>query len=135
MLAKGALDGLRVLLLEDELLIALDVEQVCQDEGCAEVTTFRELAEFEPALLDSDRFDIAIIDVMMGDGSTVSFAHTLRSREIPFIFATGLSPTEETFKEFPGIPVVCKPYATHELIAALQTVLAGGTACPPRPRL
>ncbi|TIX32026.1 MAG: response regulator, partial [Mesorhizobium sp.] len=37
------LDGLRILVLEDEFLIAMDVEQLCRDHGAAEVTIAREI--------------------------------------------------------------------------------------------
>ena len=112
------------MLLEDEFLIALDVEQICHDEGCAEVLTFRDLSEIDDAVLDQNSFDIAIVDVMIGDGMTLPLAEMLRKRGLPFIFATGLSRHEETFRDFPEIPVVTKPYASHHLVSAMQAALA-----------
>lgn len=111
------------MLLEDEFLIALDVEQICHDEGCAEVLTFRDLAEIDDAVLDGNRFDIAIVDVMIGDGVTLPLAERLQSRRLPFIFATGLSRHEDTFRAFPDVPVVTKPYASHHLVSAMQAAL------------
>jgi DNA-binding response OmpR family regulator len=123
-LADRALEGLRVLLLEDEFLIALDVEQICHDEGCAEVQTHRDLSMITGAFLDSESFDVAIVDVMIGDGMTLSLAQTLQNRGLPFIFATGLSRNEDTFEDFPDVPVVTKPYASHQLISAMHAAMA-----------
>ena len=123
-MADRALEGLRVLLLEDEFLIALDVEQVCHDEGCADVLTCREVAEIEAALGNGKTFDVAIIDVMIGEKTTLPLAATLRKRGLPFIFATGLSRNEDTFRDFPDVPVVTKPYANHQLISAMHSAIA-----------
>lgn len=122
-MAERALEGLRVLLLEDEFLIALDVEQICHDEGCAEVLSFRDLSEIDDAILDANRVDIAIVDVMIGDGMTLPLAERLRCRAIPFVFATGLSRHEDTFSDFPDVPVVTKPYASHQLVSAMKAVV------------
>ncbi len=123
-MASRALNGLRVLLLEDELLIALEVEQICQDEGCEQVLTFRDLAEMNDRLATIPEVDLAIIDVVVGSGTTLHFANELRQRKIPFVFATGLSANEEVFGEFSGVPVVTKPYASEKLVQALRTAIA-----------
>lgn len=123
-MADRALEGLRVLLLEDEFLIALDVEQICQDEGCAEIQTYRDISAIDDAVLSSKNIDVAIIDVMMGDGMTLPLAQAFQARGLPFVFATGLSRTEATFQDFPNVPVVTKPYASHQLIAAMQAAIA-----------
>ncbi|MBS9722527.1 response regulator [Tianweitania sp. BSSL-BM11] len=123
-MADQFLKGLRVLLLEDEFLIALDVEQICYDEGCAEVQTFRDLSEVNDAVLNANSFDLAIVDVMMGEGMTLPLADKLRSRGVPFVFSTGLSRTEDTFRDFSDVPVVTKPYASHQLTAAMQAALS-----------
>jgi hypothetical protein len=49
----------------------------------------------------------------------------MKTRNIPFIFATGYS-DREMFGAFPGVPVVGKPYAGMELIAALVSVIGVG---------
>jgi DNA-binding response OmpR family regulator len=123
-LADRALEGLRVLLLEDEFLIALDVEQICHDEGCAEVQTYRDITEIDDAFLDSNSFDIAIVDVMIGDGMTLSLAQALQDRGLPFIFATGLSRDEDSFQDFPDVPLVTKPYTSDQLVSAMRSAMA-----------
>ena len=65
----ASLNGLRVLLLEDEVLIAMDVEQLCLDNGAATVKTVRDLVETEAA--NPALFDIAIVDLRLGGQSTL----------------------------------------------------------------
>ncbi len=111
------LDGLRVLVLEDEFLIAMDVEQLCRDHGAAEVTIVREISEID---LDGPAaFDVAIVDLLLGGVSTLPFAAKLRDRGIPFIFASGYSQSEEVTAGFPGTPLVPKPYSGNDLIEAV----------------
>lgn len=112
------LDGFRILLLEDEVLIAMDVEQLCRDYGASEVTIVRELAEFGPDKLEGE-FDAAIVDLMLGGVSTLDFARRLKSRGIPFVFASGYSDIGEVEQEFPGVLLVSKPYSGLDLIEAV----------------
>ena len=112
------LDGLRILVLEDEFLIAMDVEQLCRDYGAGEVVIARDLAEIEAqdvALL----FDAAIVDLMLGGLSTLDFASRLQAAGVPFIFASGHSDADEIKASFPGIRLVTKPYSGDDLIEAV----------------
>ncbi|TIR15586.1 MAG: response regulator [Mesorhizobium sp.] len=112
------LDGLRILVLEDEFLIAMDVEQLCRDHGAAEVTIAREIVEIDGQTL-SARFDAAVVDLMLGGVSTLDFAARLRSEGVPFVFASGYSDPDEVKGSFPDIRLVTKPYSGEDLIEAL----------------
>ncbi|TPI09812.1 response regulator [Mesorhizobium sp. B4-1-3] len=112
------LDGLRILVLEDEFLIAMDVEQLCRDHGAAEVTIAREVAELEGQALPA-RFDAAVVDLMLGGDSTLDFAARLRREGIPFVFASGYSDSDEVKEAFPDIRLVTKPFAGDDLIEAV----------------
>lgn len=114
------LDGLRILVLEDEFLIAMDVEQLCRDHGAADVTIAREIAEVEGEALPS-RFDAAVVDLMLGGVSTLDFASRLRSEGVPFVFASGYSDSDEVKDSFPDIRLVAKPYSGDDLIEAVAT--------------
>ncbi|TIQ36102.1 MAG: response regulator [Mesorhizobium sp.] len=119
------LDGLRILVVEDEFLIAMDVEQLCRDHGAADVTIVRDLAEIDPRNVVS-RFDAAIVDLMLGGVSTLDFARWLRSAGVPFVFASGYADPEEIGGSFPEIRLVTKPYSGDDLIEAVA--LACGRA-------
>ena len=115
------LEGLRILVLEDEFLIAMDVEQLCRDNGASEVETHAALDEVDGD--DLGGFDAAIIDVMLGGVSTLDFARRLEERGVPFIFSTGYADNRDIARLFPGVAVVGKPYSGEALIAALVTAL------------
>lgn len=114
----GLLDGLLVLILEDEFLIALDVEQVCRDHGARDVLIAPTLEEAH-ALLERHVVDAAIVDLMLDGKPTFDFARALRQGGIPFIFASGYSDSGELHSSFPGIAIVSKPYGGDDLIEAL----------------
>lgn len=112
---SGILEGLKILVLEDEFLIAMDVEQLCLDSGAAEVTVISELAGVAPDL----EFDAAIVDVFLNGVSTFDFADALRRSGKPFVFASGYSDNAEVATRFPGVALVGKPYSGSDLIAAV----------------
>ena len=121
------LDGLRILVLEDEFLIAMDVEQLCRDYGAGEVVIVRDLAEIAPKDVAS-HFYAAIVDLSLGGASTRGFAAFLRETGVPFIFASGHSDANEINTAFPGVRLVAKPYSGDDLVEAVAT--ACGRAAP-----
>lgn len=115
----NALEGARILLLEDEFLIAMDVEQLCRDHGAGEVSVVRSLSQTQERSFRPADFDVAIIDVMLGGASSLSFANRLREHAVPFVFASGYPTADEVFSAFPDVAVINKPYATEELMGAV----------------
>lgn len=111
-----SLSGLRILVLEDEALIALDVEQLCRDNGAREVTIASNIGEARELSL---AFDAAIIDVMLDGEATFDFARDLQAAGIPFVFASGYDNLDDVFASFPGVTLVSKPYAGTDLVEAL----------------
>lgn len=111
--------GTRVLVLEDEFLIAMDVEQLCRDHGAAEVVILSNLDNHDVLTFDKDAFDVAILDVMLGGNSTLDFAKELAVRKVPFVFASGYTDLEEVSARFPGVAVIGKPYHGEDLIKAV----------------
>ena len=75
-LAPKPLAGYRVLILEDEYLIAMDVEQMCRDHGADDAILTGDLKEAE-TLVQSPQFDVAVVDVMLrGDFQAAAFVLT-----------------------------------------------------------
>lgn len=118
LLAPQPLAGFRVLVLEDEYLIAIDVEQLCRDHGAEEAILVRDLDTIE-SHMENIAFDVAVIDMMLGGNSTLEFASRLQQRNLPFVFATGYADASEKFADFPGVQVVGKPYGGPELVEAI----------------
>lgn len=117
------LDGLRILILEDEFLIAMEVEQACRDNGAAEVRICRSIGEISVVPTETIDFDAAVIDVRLGEESSLDFARMLFDGGQPFVFATGYSDPTEMSESFPGIPVVTKPYLGSDLVEALAETI------------
>lgn len=113
------LDGLKILILEDEFLIAMDVEQLCRDHGAQEVVISRTLDDLGADQWHAFDYDAAVVDMRLGGTTTLDFARRLFERGVPFVFATGYSDSDETSRSFPGVPVITKPYLGEELIGAL----------------
>lgn len=114
---SGMLEGLRILVLEDEFLIAMDVEQLCRDHGAVDVAVARGLEEIG----DGVDFDAAIVDLLLNGVSTLDFAARLRETGTPFVFASGYTDNSEVAKRFPGVTMVGKPYSGNDLIRAVAT--------------
>lgn len=86
--AKSLLAGKHVLIVEDELMVAVRTEQMLEDLGC---TVQGPVPNVHAALrlLEQAEPDIAVLDVNLGDHRVFPVADELRRRGIPFIFATG----------------------------------------------
>jgi CheY-like chemotaxis protein len=121
-LPSHELAGLRILVLEDEYLIAMDVEMLCRDHGAAEVVVKRTVGELSEPLAE---FDVVIVDLMLAGESTLPFAQELKRSSKPFVFASGYVDHEDILKDFPGVRIVGKPYAGRDLIEAIAAAANG----------
>jgi CheY-like chemotaxis protein len=119
-LSESPLKGLRVFLLEDEFLIAMDVEMMCLDHGASEVIIRHQLKEGEDEPLPD--FDVAVVDLVLAGQSTIPFADRLARLGKPFIFASGYADSVDVAR-FPSVPIVTKPYAGSELIEAIASAV------------
>ena len=118
------LAGLRVLVMEDELLIAMDVESLCREHGADEVILVHALDRTDDLLALNAAPDAGILDLSLAGLPTFDFARQLLAKGIPFVFATGHADDEGLFVDFPGVAVVGKPYAGGALINALAAAIA-----------
>lgn len=119
-----SLAGLRVLILEDEVLIAMDLEQVCRELGAADVAVARTLDEAEAVV--GAGFDAAVLDIMVAGRSTIEFATRLFARGVPVVFATGYSDAERLVEALAGVQIVDKPFSRDMLVEAIARALERG---------
>jgi CheY-like chemotaxis protein len=113
--------GYRVLLVEDEAMIAMLVEDMLEDLGhdLAAVATRLEEAL---ALTRSEVFDVAILDLNLGGVLTYPVADVLRDKGVPFIFATGYG--SGGLKEaYADLPTLHKPFNQEALGQAITAAL------------
>ena len=123
--ASGAgLAGLDVLLVEDQMLIALDAESILESAGVGRIVTCTSADEALKAL-DGFTPGFAMLDINLGSGRTsLPVAEALKARGIPFVFATGYNDMHMVPEALRGVPVVRKPYEGKRLLESLSAITA-----------
>lgn len=123
---EPSIAGKRFLVLDDEFLIALDIQQILEMAGALEVICVSSVAEALAALRDGTAFDLAVLDVKLSGSTRTSMtvAAALAERGTPFVFLTGMRGEDMHTRQFPRAPVVEKPYDAGVLLAAVQSMLA-----------
>lgn len=113
--------GAHILHVEDEVLIALEVESICRENGAERVTHISDLKEAEQ--VDLGGFDVALIDLSLRGNSTIALAEELDRAGVPIIFMSGLERTA-TADRFPSAGFVEKPFLASGVVDALTKALA-----------
>lgn len=111
---------LRVLVVEDESLIAMLVEDMLNDLG-HEVGAIASRMTDALEIARSGQFDVAIIDVNLDGQSSYSVADVLAERGVPYIFATGYG-SKGLDPKYSDTPVLTKPFVGDELETALSQI-------------
>jgi len=119
--SKGRLEGLRVLIVEDEMLIAINLEQILLDAGVSDITTTSSSAEALKKLSEQTP-DAAILDVNLGRETSIAVAEELRKRAIPFMLTTGYGDRSALAAQFSDVPILNKPYEAAAIIAELSAI-------------
>jgi DNA-binding response OmpR family regulator len=109
--------GIRLLLVEDEPLIAIDTQDILRAFGVHEVVWARNMTEAEAAI-EADAFHVALLDLRLGSNSGVPIAQRLAADNIPFGFLTGFHDSSVP-PELKDRPILTKPFAHEELHALL----------------
>jgi DNA-binding NtrC family response regulator len=107
------------LILEDQALIGMSLEAYLEDEGFDIAGPFTAAAQ---ALdwLTRETPALALLDVMLGDGSCVAVAGELKRRGVPFAVYSGLPPGGEVPPELHGVPWLEKPVSRETLTRTLH---------------
>lgn len=119
---RVALSG-AALVLEDNMVVALDTSDMLAEFGAADVKLASSVAD-ALALTETTEFTVAVLDVNLGHQTSLEVAQRLRELKIPFILATGYGDVESILSEYPKAPVVQKPYTSDGLSARLVEALA-----------
>ena len=114
------LTGKRILIVEDEPIVAMMVEDMLADLGALAVGPVTSLAGAAQFLCDGG-FDAAILDLNLNGEGTEGVARALRDRGVPFIFATGYDSSGVMNLGESGI--LQKPYRLEQMAAALARAL------------
>lgn len=120
--AVSGLRGKRILVVEDEAIIAMMVEEMLIELGASVVGPAPSLP-MARNLIETAPIDAAVLDVNIRSDRIDPVAELLRERRIPFVFATGYGAGASSAKE--GELVLEKPYTSDRLLGALTSALGG----------
>ena len=117
----------KVLLVEDEPLVAFDTEHVLRDAEFEIVATVDRVAEAIEVIRAGDEIDLVLVDISLADGNGIDVARVAHEAGIAVLFVTGSCPEGGR-----AVAAGClaKPYAQRDLlaaIAAIEAVLDGKT--------
>jgi DNA-binding response OmpR family regulator len=120
--AGSGLEGVRVLLVEDEIMVALDLELALEEAGAEVIGPVMNLEE---ALRCAEReeIDVALLDVDLQGKQVYPAARVLAGRGVPFLFHTGHATREQLCGEFPNAVVCRKPMRLEELLHTLSDLV------------
>lgn len=111
------LRGRRVLVVEDEYLLAEDLRQDLEDQGADVLGPVPSVAEALELLRQDPAPDLAVLDINLQGGKVYPVADALRAKAIPFLFATGYD-AQAIPPAYADVPRTEKPLALRELIRA-----------------
>ncbi len=114
----GGVEGLRVLIVEDAVLLALELESGLQEAGAQVVGCAAEVDEAMAML--SRPIDAAVLDANLNGRMVTPVAEALRAKGVPFVFATGYG--DKAAPEGFDAPIIRKPYNIHQIVGALAEV-------------
>ena len=112
----------RILIVEDEAMIAMMIEDFLQESGW-DVVGWAGGPERALAMARDADIDAAILDVNLNGRDTFAVADILGERQIPFVFATGYG-ADGVADRFRGAPTLTKPFQRDELDRALRLAMA-----------
>lgn len=118
----------RLLVVEDEPLVAFDAEHFLTDADYEVVATVDRVVD-AIAVLEDQPVDLVLVDVNLADGSGLDVAKAARGRNIPVLFVTGAFPAEA---ETLASGFLSKPYAARDLLAAIVAIEDGREGKAPR---
>lgn len=118
----NALQGRRILVIEDESLVAMLLETILDDMGCTVVGPESNIDDGLRAATTEGGLDAALLDVNVAGREVFPVAEALRARGVPFVFSTGYG--EAGLPEhWRGNPTIQKPFTEGAIRDALMKAM------------
>ena len=128
MMSSFSLDGLRVLVVEDEALLAFEMVEDLKAFGAVPLGPIATIGEALKFILATPRIDAALLNALLHRQKSFPIAEELQRRGIPFVFVTG---SDEMVKaRFPDVPVHPKPADMTKIVLALAALIASRAKSP-----
>jgi DNA-binding NtrC family response regulator len=116
------LAGGRVLVVEDEYFISVELHRILTAAGAEVVGPCRTLAQARDSI-GADRISCAVLDVRLDRETSLPVAWQLRERGIPFVFLTGQLNTDQILAEWRDAKIIPKPFHRRTILIALADML------------
>lgn len=123
LVADKLLSGQRILVVEDETLILMMIEAMLTDLGCESITAAATMGE-AVALIDSQVFDAAMLDMNMNGNPSHPVADALVARGVPFVYCTGNNNSHKVMDVSHDQLVLKKPFKYEQLVEILTRLLS-----------
>jgi CheY-like chemotaxis protein len=120
MTGDGRLAGRRVLVVEDEAMVAWMLQDMLAGLGCVAVGPAVRVGE-AMGMIDAEAFDAAVLDVNLSGQMSYPVADKLVMRGVPFVFSTGYS-RDRLLECYRAFPMLQKPYDRSDLRVALEAM-------------
>ena len=117
----AVLEGARILVVEDEYLVAALIEQILESAGCIVLGPIPRVPEALDAVNDDD-CDAAVLDVNLAGELINPVADALCERDVPFMFVTGYG-ANALPSQYAEQPHIGKPFRMAELLGMLSSIL------------
>ncbi len=115
--------GKEILLVEDNLLIALDAQQLLEDMGAKKIHSASSVNRALEVIQES-AIDFAVLDINLGNETSLQIADKLKSEGIPFLFASGYDSKDILDNSHSGTPIVRKPYSSEDLVSGISLLFS-----------
>ena len=115
------LENRRILVVEDDPIIALDLQRILEAAGATVVGPAREVSE-AISFIKGSKVSAAVLDYRLRVGDTLPLARLLAERRIPFLFET--SDPDSVARKHPGAIILAKPFRPDQLTSAVGALLA-----------
>jgi CheY-like chemotaxis protein len=119
--ALGTGDRKKVLLVEDEFLVALGLESMIEDLGF-DIMGPAFSADEAMELIGTGRPDAAILDVDLGRETSFHLAEHLKKKRVPLVFCTGVE--TECPESLKDVPVLVKPHVQEKIAELLRDMMS-----------
>jgi DNA-binding NtrC family response regulator len=116
------LDGARVLVVEDDYLISVELDQILTEAGAEVIGPCRTVAQACNSV-GADCISCAVLDVRLDRDTSLPVARQLKERGIPFVFVTGQLNTDRVLAEWQDTKIIPKPFHRRTILVAVADML------------